>query len=68
MADYSDFAERFALFSDLDIVQMQHDSRKVGDMEFVKACMIELGRREKAGEPAKSRWDLSLNTTTGVSS
>ena len=47
MADYSNFAERFALFSDLDLVQMQYDSRKVGDIEFVKACMIELGRREK---------------------
>ncbi len=47
MADYSDFAERFALFSDLDLIQMQYDSRKAGDMEFVKACMIELGRRER---------------------
>ena len=46
MPDYTDFD--FNLFSDLELVSMQSESRKIGDVDFVNAILIELGRRQKA--------------------
>jgi len=43
--DYTNFD--FSLFSDLELAQMQKESREIGDMDFVHAILIELGRRQK---------------------
>ena len=46
MPDYTDFD--FSLFSDLELVSMQSESRKIVDLDFVNAVLTELGRRQKA--------------------
>jgi hypothetical protein len=45
MADYTKFP--FNMFSDIDLIRMLKESRKLNDKDFVHAILVELGKRGK---------------------